>query len=418
MSDSPAPALRTTRPLPSDRTAGQRSRSLANLGILDTDPEPEFDDLVRLASTICGTPIALVSLLDRDRQWFKARVGLAATQTPINQSFCAYAIDTPDRIMIVEDAEVDERFRENLLVTEAPSIRAYAGMPVLDAAGVPLGTVCVIDTEARTFSEEQQEAMRVIARQIGTQLELRVRVRQLEHLGRSLTASNDQLDQFAHIISHDLMSPIRQQTVFAQMLTAQLPAEVSEGIKEYAEHIRSAGRRAIDLIADISTYVQASQKGHSAAQEVRLRPVVEAAIAATEWTDSTTVETTGDLDELIEVNRAALYHILVNLLSNAAKFAAPASGRVRITVTVAFDTVYVDVADNGAGMGEQDMRAVFEIFRRGLNAEGKPGRGLGLSIARKLALGLCGDLSVRRTEEGETVFRLELPRVECYGAGV
>ncbi len=422
MPDSPAPpppALepRSTRALPSDRTAEPRSRSLANLGILDSDPEPEFDDLVRLASTICGAPIALVSLLDRDRQWFKARVGLAATQTPINQSFCAYAIDTPDRIMIVEDATADERFRENPLVTEAPNIRAYAGMPVLDALGTPLGTVCVIDTTPREFSDAEREALRVIARQIGTQLELRVRVRQLEQLGRSLTASNEQLDQFAHIISHDLMSPIRQQTILAQMLTAKLPAGAPEAIREYSEHIRLAGRRAIDLIADLDAYVEAARQGRSVVHEVQLRSVIDKAVAATDWPSTTTVTTGGDLDETVEVNRAALYHILLNLLSNAAKFADPAAGQVRVVVTPGFDTVAIEVGDNGAGMSDRDMGSVFELFRRGANADGKPGRGMGLSIARRLALELCGELTVRRTAAAETVFRIELPRAAYYGVG-
>lgn len=409
------PVAPATHALPSEATADRRLRALASLAILDTAPEPEFDDLVRLASSICAAPIALVSLLDEDRQWFKGRIGLDMQQTPLQQSFCAYAIGTPDQVTVVEDATVDERFRENPLVTEDPSIRAYAGMPFTDGHGVPLGTICVIDTEPRTFGEGQREALRVIAKQITTQLELRLRVRQLERMSRGLVASNEQLDRFAQIIAHDLLAPIRQQSVFSQMLTKELGSVLPERAREYVEHITRSGQRATDLITDIGTYVQAAQYGRSLTQDVRLGSVIDAAIAGTEWPAHIAVTTAGLLDVVIDVNRAAVYHILVNLLSNAAKFADLGRGRVAVSVSEDFDTVHVDVRDNGGGIGEQDLRSVFEIFRRGANAADKPGRGLGLSIARKLALNLCGELSVSRSLEGETVFRLELPRVDCYG---
>ena len=122
-----------------------RQASLDAMGLVDTLPEPAYDAVVQLATIICEVPIALVSLIDRDRQWFKARVGLETSQTPRSMAFCDHAIRTPGALMEVEDALQDPRFSDNPLVVGDPNIRFYAGRPLVDAHGHALGTVCVID---------------------------------------------------------------------------------------------------------------------------------------------------------------------------------------------------------------------------------------------------------------------------------
>ena len=145
---------------------------LHRLHILDTPPEDAFDDLTRLASWICGAPIALVSLIDSDRQWFKSRVGLDVSQTPREWSFCAHAIQGPKEL-VVEDAALDDRFKASPLVTGEPHIRFYAGMPIVTADGQVLGTICVIDRVPRTLDAGQLEALRTLGRQVLSQIELR-----------------------------------------------------------------------------------------------------------------------------------------------------------------------------------------------------------------------------------------------------
>ncbi len=163
-------------------TANETDRlaALHGLGILDTPPEAAFDDLTRLAAVICGTPVALVTLVDEQRQWFKSKHGLKLCATPRDQAFCAHALLNPRELLVVPDATADPRFADNPLVTGNPNIRFYAGAPLLSAEGHPLGTLCVIDIVPRTLTPEQIEALSTLGRQVAAQFELRRREQELQ----------------------------------------------------------------------------------------------------------------------------------------------------------------------------------------------------------------------------------------------
>lgn len=153
----------------------QRVESLFSYSILDSLPEKDFDDLVKLASSICNTPISLVTLVDSTRQWFKAKTGLEAAETPRDYAFCAHAINNASEVFIVPDSRLDKRFFDNPLVTGHPNVIFYAGVPLVNPQGFALGTICIIDNKPKNLTEEQIESLRIIARQVINLLELRRR---------------------------------------------------------------------------------------------------------------------------------------------------------------------------------------------------------------------------------------------------
>jgi CheY-like chemotaxis protein len=153
----------------------ERLQALSDYGVLDTLPEQAYDDIAGLAALICNAPIALVSLVDDRRQWFKARFGLSAPETPRELAFCAHTIQQGD-LLVVPDAAADPRFASNPLVTGDPHIRFYAGVPLTTPDGFNLGTLCVLDRSPRTLTALQREALRALARQAMAQLELRRQV--------------------------------------------------------------------------------------------------------------------------------------------------------------------------------------------------------------------------------------------------
>lgn len=201
-----------------------RLDALRDLEILDTPREAEFDELVSLAAAICNTPISTVSLVDQDRQWFKASIGMDVRETHRDVSFCAHAIRQSE-MFVVENAEEDERFKTNPLVTGNSHIRFYAGVPLETPTGFRVGALCVIDREPRSLTEDQKKALEILARQVKARMELRMQRRTLERalednkrLNQELLETNSKLEKLA---STDVLTGLANRRFFQERVAIE-----------------------------------------------------------------------------------------------------------------------------------------------------------------------------------------------------
>jgi len=204
-----------------------RLAALRRYEVLDTDADAVFDELTQLAGEICEVPIALVSLVDDHRQWFKSKIGLDAPESPRDYSFCAHAI-LQEKVFEVPDTLADKRFADNPLVLGAPNVRFYAGVPLVTNEGFPLGTLCVVDQKARRLNEKQAQSLRVLGRQVIAQLELRRKMVEAARIATesietklALEVANTKLREKFELIK-------RQQELIAELETPVI--EVWQGV--------------------------------------------------------------------------------------------------------------------------------------------------------------------------------------------
>ncbi|MCB0932462.1 MAG: sensor domain-containing diguanylate cyclase [Mycobacterium sp.] len=259
-------------PVPDNEEA--RLSVLEGYRILDSLPEQASDDFAKLASAICGTPIALITLLDDHRQWFKARVGLDVSETPRSQAFCAHAIMNPDEVMTVRDATLDERFATNPLVTGDPGIRFYAGAPLVAPTGEALGTVCVIDREPRELTEVQKEALEILAREIVSQFELRRSINALEEAALDQEKYVEMLHEYQRDMEK-LRSNLEAQSVTDVLTGVQNRRSFDLRINEEYQRARGRMTSLAMLVIDVDHFKEINDVfGHAAGDET-LRSVAQ-----------------------------------------------------------------------------------------------------------------------------------------------
>lgn len=415
--------------IPADEV--DRLAALQRYEVLDTPPEPAFDRVTRLASQIIGTPIALVTLIDSTRQWFKSHHGIDLTETPREQAFCSHAI-LGRGVFIVPDARQDRRFVDNPLVTDAPKVIFYAGAPLTTPEGHRLGTLCVIDHVPRPeLTEAQRTALTDLAAMTVDLLELRRAGRhalgeivernrineELTRLSREAEAAERAMGAFLATMSHEMRTPMNGVMGLTGLL---LDTPLTSEQHRYVQAVRSSADTLLAVVNDVLDYSKL-EAGRIELEDIdfnlanciaSVTTLLESSAAAKRLTLTTTIAQGAPKRLIGDVSR--LRQILFNLVGNAIKFTEKGSVTIEVGVTQrALDTVTLrfTVRDTGIGIPQGVQADLFTRFTQADRTIARKygGTGLGLAICRQLCTLMGGVIGVESTLGQGSTFWFDLP---------
>ncbi|MEO6911519.1 MAG: GAF domain-containing sensor histidine kinase [Edaphobacter sp.] len=388
-----------------------RLAALRKYAILDTLPEQTYDDLTSLASFISGAPISLISLVDKDRQWFKSSVGLGDRETPRDQSFCAYTI-ADARTLIVEDTLLDPRFSDNPLVAGEPGIRFYAGAPLVDPHGHVLGTLCLIDNKPREISAAQVSALEALSRQVMQLLEARLGVLESQKAAKALMQSEKlaAVGRLASSMAHEINNPLEAVT---NLLYLSRQRATDPDLESWLDQAEQELRR----ISVIANQTLRFHKQTSKPQSINCHSLFSTILSVYESrikNAGITIEKRKRATEPVECFEGDIRQVLGNVVSNAID-AMPMGGRliVRSREGTNWRTgkrgLVLTVADSGMGMSHDTQCRMFEAF---FSTKGIGGAGLGLWISADIMHRHGGKITIRSSQESAqtgTVVSLFIP---------
>lgn len=388
----------------------ERIKELESYNILDTLPEEDYDSIVSIAAEICNTDISLISLIDKDRQWFKSKIGLDVHETSRDISFCAHAINDEKNTFIVEDARIDERFHDNPLVTGSPNISFYAGVPLISDHGLPLGTLCVLDEKPKKLTERQLKSLNALAIQVMNTLNLRKNNIELENILKKLEIKNEELERFAYVAAHDLKSPLFSISGLTHLFTQKYQSIIDDQGLEILGHIENSSNKLKTLIDGLLEYSKSENILQQQKSDIDIG-ILESDFKSLFCSEKELKINFISTLTTIHTNKAALSQILINLISNAIKYNDKKQIEIEIGVLSKDNFYEIYVKDNGPGIPLEFQEKVFQIFQviSVKDRYGKPGNGIGLATVKKMVENSGGSIQIESAigKGAKFIFTLE-----------
>ncbi len=372
-------------PAPFPENEALRLKELEDFGILDTIEDTDFDDITKMASEICNRPIALISLLDTDRQWFKSHHGLAASETPRDYAFCGHAILEPGKVFRVKDSTKDERFFDNPLVTGEPHVISYVGIPLVPDSGLPLGTLCVIGNEPGELSEKQLVALKALANQVLAQLELRRKIRKLQQTQSELQSAFDNLNRYSYSVAHDLKGPLQNIQSLSDIILEDHANQLDGEGKTYLDMLSSQSTKLRNLVIGILHATNVKTVDSTMTRYFSLQDMLNDIIIILSPEKSVEIELPSH-DIEIKAYRYGLHIIFQNLIANAIKYNDKEEPVIQVTFEEKDGHYHFQVSDNGPGIAKEFHNKIFNPFQTLGNVDRykSEGTGIGLSLVRDL----------------------------------
>lgn len=388
----------------------ERLKSIESYHIESWGSEKDFDELTMLAAEICQTPIALVTILGENKQWFKSGFGTELKETAREVAFCSHAILDEREIMVVKDARKDERFVNNPLVTGDTRIVFYAGVPLVNPEGYALGTICVIDHEEKELSESQLRALRVLGKQALHQMELRRKLKELENANEALIEANSFIEKFAHRVAHDIKNPLTSIIMSADSIQKKFQ---SEGDERSVRLINIALRSAKNLVTYVDDMLDYSKKPSSllsAHETFELGELFEKIVPMLNAPQECKISFPNSVK--IKSSRIALEQILLNLFSNAIRYNNKSQPEIELGFREDRNQYYFRISDNGRGIEKDQLEKIFEEGFTSVDSDrfGKKGNGLGLDAVSSLVKKMQGKIHAASEIEKGTTISFSLPR--------
>lgn len=403
----------------------QRLDRLHHYQILDTPPEKAFDRITRIVAETIGVPIALVSLIDHDRQWFKSKYGLDASETPRDLAFCAHAI-LNNEVFVVRDAFEDERFNDNPLVTEAPNVRFYAGAPLITSDGLKIGTLCAIDHVPHDLKHEHSQLLEDLASLVIDELELRTALRNAvvdielqQALRLKAQTASIVKSQFLASMSHEIRTPLNAIIGLTELV---LKTEMTEHQRAHLDRVTLAGKNLLGLINEILDYskIEAGKLEiehiNFDINEVILNVATIVGPKSEENNNELLFSVSEEIPGSLIGDPLRIGQILINIIGNAAKFTNDGD----IVVTVDSETgdsgdewLSISVRDTGIGIPEERQATLFDAFTQADQSTTRThgGTGLGLSITDTLIKAMHGTIRLQSAPGEGSTFFIGLPLV-------